>query len=901
MRMKRRNFIKTSLTAGAALAVPDFFTGLATAQAESPVLPWQREMPLRDAAKSVTLENTLNGTNPYPGFDDYPGVGEAGHGAAAMAINNLKMRTAIWGPPERITISLTKNNVWDRRLHYFEAPTLKEISEGAFAPINADYVGIDPARTGHSGANGESSLRPKDYGWLWKEGGSHDPYREPMRYAFPSMKPVGQMILGIDALAGADAAQLSQSCANGVTALQVTKGGAKIDLKYVLGMKSNIYAVRGAFTGIDTPIWFRLYRHQDTSHLLYMKADGKTYTNPAAEADKAFNGPIDPPSSGRDGKYFWIRQRMPAEKTFPEGFEYVLMGVVSAQGEATLEAVEGKTGLGTPHPSAHMIGDIPNGGTPSIANAPGAAATAILARAGDGNLEALVTLVTTIDVANGDGSDLLALAKQRLADAEAEGFETVVKENTGWWTDFYNRRENGRIFHGATGTNCTDDIRAIYRSVANIHGGGTKTDMRQLECSAPYALPERDFQQWDSSPCYNDPIWPHTFVHNWGDSEEMWKQIVWHWMDAAKENARHICDLPGMMITHGYLPPVKPDKYVHTTITLEFCLDTMAQLIRPAWDEWDYGGDIRVLREECYPLMKEMAQFYAAYAKKGDDGYYHVIPCMQPEVWGFYPKFARNKDVISSLCMFRWALTRAAEGAEVLGVDEDLRTHWREVAAQMVPYPTWKRQEGLVFAEMPDLEPKRLPDDHFGDAAAYPALMADEINLDSPEELKEMMIRGVRMLPSAHTNPTLIILGVAPPSPDRESDGMLDNDVEKLLNSRSGRIHLFPVSEWDPPLVDAYSKKNEVAFRNFQARGGFLVSACKNTDGVYYVEIEARRNISCQLMNPWPGQLVVVREVGKKEPVPTHLDTSNGECVMFSALSGHRYQISRSAWLLRPS
>ena len=245
--------------------------------------------------------------------------------------------------------------------------------------------------------------------------------------------------------------------------------------------------------------------------------------------------------------------------------------------------------------------------------------------------------------------------------------------------------------------------------------------MRQLECSAPYALPERDFQQWDSSPCYNDPIWPHTFVHNWGDSEDMWKQIVWHWMDAAKENARHICDLPGMMITHGYLPPVKPDKYVHTTITLEFCLDTMAQLIRPAWDEWDYGGDIRVLREECYPLMKEMALFYAAYAKKGDDGYYHVIPCMQPEVWGFYPKFARNKDVISSLCMFRWALTRAADGAEVLGVDEDLRTHWREVAAQIVPYPTWKRPQGsgaaqqafgdlsgLVFAEMPGLEPKRL-------------------------------------------------------------------------------------------------------------------------------------------------------------------------------------------------
>ena len=169
-----------------------------------------------------------------------------------------------------------------------------------------------------------------------------------MRYAFPSLKPVGQIILGIDALAGAAAPQLSQSCANGVTALQVTKGGAKIDLDYVLGMRSNIYAVRGAFTGIDTPIWLRLYRHQDTSHLLYMEPDNRTYTNPAAEADKAFNGPIDPPSSGHDGKYFWIRQKMPAEKTFPQGFEYVLMGVVSAPAEATLESVEGKTGLGTP-------------------------------------------------------------------------------------------------------------------------------------------------------------------------------------------------------------------------------------------------------------------------------------------------------------------------------------------------------------------------------------------------------------------------------------------------------------------------------------------------------------------------------------------------------------------------
>jgi hypothetical protein len=74
------------------------------------------------------LQNTLNSTNP--------------NGRSAMSINNLKMHTVLWGPPNIITISLTKNNVWDRRLHEFQAPTLQEIIKGAFSPANKDYVGV---------------------------------------------------------------------------------------------------------------------------------------------------------------------------------------------------------------------------------------------------------------------------------------------------------------------------------------------------------------------------------------------------------------------------------------------------------------------------------------------------------------------------------------------------------------------------------------------------------------------------------------------------------------------------------------------------------------------------------------------------------------------------------------
>jgi len=270
----------------------------------------------------------------------------------AMTINNLKMRTTLWGTPDRITISMMKSNVWDRRINPrgLTAPTLQEIIDGALAPANQDFVSMVA-----------DCQRPHRLGYLVKEGGMRDPYRDPIEYRFPCQKPVGQIIMGMDSFAGATAPEATQSCANGVVKLEQTKGDAKASLQYVLGMTNDLYAIRGEFSGTTTPVWLRLYRHRDTAHLTYMREDGQ-YTRPGTEKDKAFNFPMDPPTSGKDGRYFWIRQQMPPEKTFPDGFQYVLMGTVITPGDVGIETVEGPTGLGTPPPDER------------IAAAPGAAA-----------------------------------------------------------------------------------------------------------------------------------------------------------------------------------------------------------------------------------------------------------------------------------------------------------------------------------------------------------------------------------------------------------------------------------------------------------------------------------------------------------------------------------------------
>jgi hypothetical protein len=180
-----------------------------------------------------------------------------------------------------------------------------------------------------------------------------------------------------------------------------------------------------------------------------------------------------------------------------------------------------------------------------------------------------------------------------------------------------------------------------------------------------------------------------------------------------------------------------------------------------------------------------------------------------------------------------------------------------------------------MYCAVQGVEPKHVPGDHFGEAAEYPTILADDINLDSPREQREMMLRTAGKLAMAGTTrQTLTLLGVV----QGES---WNGDAEALLNSRSGRMHLFP----------AVPAGAELAFRDFQARGGFLVSAARNAKEVYFLELQARRDQTCRIMNPWPGRKVVARDVAKGRPVAVQVDRSNGECLVFRAIAGRKYSI----------
>ena len=1027
---------------------------------------WDREPTLCELAQTVALERPVPPGNPLPEGTCWASAPP--EFLPAVNLSTRKLKVGLWGPPDQLTLSLGKTDVWDRRTAWEKPLTLEEIRQGAFSPANA---GIKPTQSVG--------------GYFLPEGGVAERYRAHAAYNFPCPKPVGQVILHCPDVKGAAQPQATIRCADGTARLALGQNQATLDVTWLTMMPRNLIAIQFAGQGLTHPLSLRLYRHQDTSDqrtLYRLPADQYDYA-----ADAAWNGPFAPPEAETDGRFFWIRQRFPAEKTFPDGFEYVMMGLI-VNSATTLEAVNNERDLGTKAAARASISrefpGIALGGAES--EAPGSAATA---RWPAGCLQgtALVVVVTRAESASP-----LDEARQQLLAAEKTGMEGLITENAAWFKALYERRESGRVFTGSAEL-ARKSIPGIFQSwTAALDGmnsgyGGflTHFDPTLYEADEGYAMPT-DTSPFHGLPCYNEIYGTGHHVLNHSDRTTYWPKLATHWLEAAKKNAREVFNLPGAYgPVHGYLPPIKADEYAHCSSIWEFCVESPAQVLKSAWDAWDYGGDEKFLAEQVYPALRELAVFYAAYVTLGEDGRYHVIPSVSAEHWGWTYRFARNRDCSAALSLFRWALEAAAQAAELLGRDTELREDWRRVAQRLAPYPTTKdiaaefrRDPGAQsevdaihgdvvfpaewalfgpvgkdtpepdFAEMKELpatlvigsqsltarktaftgnrldlesllngrgsgktayllaeleadreakvtfgagadwwmkwwvngevvcdtlatgngnHPPSLFDHQFtvqlkpgrnriavkiisgtgsfvlaaggprelrqeirepawlakiaAEGPVYcdvagvnpfgtlfnyfhgvtPALLADQIHLDSDPAEIETMLRTASLVGGWQNQAVFHLLGAYPErrkavpamqyfdaKPDEPIDtpekllAVVALEPERLLNSRSGRINLFPCV---PP-------GSTVAFRDFQARDGFLVSAEIVEGRITIVRIAARRNVTCQVMNPWPGHQVTVRREDDDQVVPYETDAQRGECLAFAAQEGQAYRMA---------
>ena len=102
-------------------------------------------------------------------------------------------------------------------------------------------------------------------------------------------------------------------------------------------------------------------------------------------------------------------------------------------------------------------------------------------------------------------------------------------------------------------------------------------------------------------------------------------------------------------------------------------------LMQRMWQHYAFTGDKEFLHRRCYPILKDIALFWEDYLTVDRDGTLVSAPSFSPEHGPI--TVAASFDQVMAWNHF----TNCIDASEALGVDENLRRHWKAMRARLSP------------------------------------------------------------------------------------------------------------------------------------------------------------------------------------------------------------------------
>ncbi|MCQ2485639.1 MAG: glycoside hydrolase N-terminal domain-containing protein [Clostridia bacterium] len=354
-------------------------------------------------------------------------------------------------------------------------------------------------------------------------------------------------------------------------------------------------------------------------------------------------------------------------------------------------------------------------------------------------------------------------------------------------------------------------------------------------------------------------------------------------------------------------------------------ISTTGETVKYAWDYYDFTGDKEYLLNVGYPILKQAALFYHDYLLTDENGEKYIFPSRSQECVacpGLSNEFMTNSLI--DLALFKFILSRAAESAEILGIDAELAAEWRnDVSALRKDYAlwpdgTWKTAEdiddiSIVYGNPPvsDLCPICITDEvdkwRGSDEMKAAAAKSVEKFVDKnkmPWDMSYGILSRLRMGDKDYARLALELLPKCREGgnlnrsdacdydesnemkPDGQHSFFVDKGgaylseviTEMLLQSQGEVIRIFPAYPED--IGDA-------AFFSLRARGAFLVSAEMRNQKPAYAIIRSLRGNECRFMNVF-GEKVSVRNLETNEKVD--FTETDGD-IIFKTVAEHEYVI----------
>lgn len=778
-----------------------------------------------------------------------------------LLMGNGDLGASVWADGEMLVFTLGKNDVWDRRYNTsHDRPT-----------ITCDQL-IEQVTKGTWDFN-----NPNNY---------YCSQPIEMNYS-PTPKPVGQIRLsGLGEISN-----LRLRLADATLTFDTPKG----QVTAFIERDRNVVLIRIPADAAGE-LRAEVFRPRET--LDWTKkppAPAAFMSQPSPEnASDPFNAPLAAPETGITGKTFWVLQHIPAEPTFPDGFDVaVAAAVTGAEIELSQE----------PDRSVCRV---------------------------HSTQDPWITIAAAVCTTRDEKSSPLGKAGRLARETADDDWQKVHAQHVNQWAKFWSR--------SSIEIKAADEKDEASARDAELAEGLFYRNLYLLACcSRPGAVAPGLLGNWiwaDLAP------WHGIYMLNYNFEQEFWPAFICNHAELAQPYFDRFCqtfpnaqtytkfaygpNTPGACFTSGDYP-LRRDRLMLASYVYDLTMEISAWVMQHFWRHWQYTGDREFLEQHTYTMLAEVARFYDWFLHRSQredcapyvpqDGRLHIFPTFSPEHWGIVTRnFERNRDSASAIAFIRYHLLATAEAAGILQLDSEEAARWRQLAEQLPDYPTFETPEGKILVDVPGAPPieYNIP------VPLVPVFPAEDPTFWADPEQVEMARHTARVIQTNGTN-SMITLGVA-----RARLGLDDSlpqflaDVRKrlypngvielalaekipafmkggvytenfaavgviaehLLQSHpdaTGKplIRLFPVL---PENLDA-------RFAGLVGEGAFEVTAQRKNGLVTDIQLFSRRGADCRILNPWKNGSVALMAGDKK------ITTLSGPVLEFSTQAGVTYKL----------
>jgi hypothetical protein len=760
--------------------------------------------------------------------------------AYGVQMENDDIGATLFGAPQKLALAIGKSDVWDRRWPYSADENMN---------LGRLYAMADDGRLQDPNVGGPFQSYYQGYS----------------RYDVPCPKPVGQAILLLPF--AREIHGLSRNSGTGEVTLTVAGGADKsLDLTYFVHAGSNLIAIQGRGRNLVAgDVKVRLYRHRDTLRPGLKVNDGVGAGNVTPGGNSPFPAyvPLDKPTAACDSILCYVRQRFPAEPTFPQGFQVVMAAapLQRAWPASPARTLQGGVGLGAAMTHAGEPDE------PTWTDATYAAINAAWGQAATfppgpdpNNFLVLITVTTT-----GDAIDPLAGARAALQNAMTQSYDMLHDQHTTIWNDFWARGLASIIGYDSTGNRLPPYLNVVvggnpYRPTrrGDYHGDVPLISYRWFPSTMPASgrmallAPQSPgkFAWQDSAPWHGAFTLDEVEVTGYLlasqlDLVDAYVDEIIRLLPMAQAHARNFFARQGAMYPVVHFPARRSDVF-HANLSWEMSMELTALVAKPIWLRYLYTHDVAEL-ERGYPVLREGAIFYASFLTRDQYGRYHVTPTQAPEHRPYFqPESRLWADSPSALSLIKYHLEAASAAAELLGRERpEVIANWRAVAGALASYPTRKDPvDGLIFADVAgaiaDPPGYNIP------VPLAASFWGDDIDLGSSAELVGILRNTVRHidrfpeLRPVDVGRARAMVGLGPRDP---AAAPYAATTDNFIQSTHGILRVFPVVP---------AALGRVEMTRARAQGAFVVSGVWEGGAVRDgLTIESEAGEDCRLAAPW--------------------------------------------------